>query len=136
MPSAEDPVVIVSYARTPIGALLGELAPLSANELGAAAVKAALERAVLAAGDVDHIYMGNVLPAGQGQAPARQAATTAAVTPAARPAVIPVTRSFIGTCPGEFVSNRGRFEGGSQRLTERQGRSDRVAGGGGWPALE
>jgi acetyl-CoA C-acetyltransferase len=77
MPSTEDPVVIVSYARTPIGALLGELAPLSANELGAAAVKAALARAGLAGEDVDHIYMGNVLGAGQGQAPARQAALKA-----------------------------------------------------------
>jgi acetyl-CoA C-acetyltransferase len=69
----QDPVVIVGYARTPIGALLGELAGLSANELGAVAVKAALERAGVKGADVDQIVMGNVLPAGQGQAPARQA---------------------------------------------------------------
>jgi len=72
-----DPIVIVGYARTPMGGLLGELSPLPANELGAIAVKAALERAGVTGEDVDHIYMGNVLPAGQGQAPARQAALKA-----------------------------------------------------------
>jgi acetyl-CoA C-acetyltransferase len=77
MPSTDDPVVIVSYARTPIGALLGDLAALSANALGAVAVKAALARAGVRGEDVDQIIMGNVLPAGQGQAPARQAALRA-----------------------------------------------------------
>jgi acetyl-CoA C-acetyltransferase len=72
--SAEDPIVIVGMARTPMGGLLGELAGLSANELGAEAVKAALAEAGVAGDDVDLIYMGNVLSAGQGQAPARQAA--------------------------------------------------------------
>jgi acetyl-CoA C-acetyltransferase len=73
----EDPVVVVGYARTPIGALLGELSSLSASELGAVAVKAALERAGLRGDDVDQIVMGCVLPAGLGQAPARQAALKA-----------------------------------------------------------
>ena len=69
-----DPVVIVSYARTPMGSFQGVLSPLKATELGAAAVRAAVERANLAADCVDRIYMGCVLPAGLGQAPARQAA--------------------------------------------------------------
>src|SRR6056297_660883 len=75
--SAEDPIVIVGMARTPMGGLLGELAPLSANELGAEAVKAALAEAGVAGEDVDMVYMGNVLGAGQGQAPARQSAIKA-----------------------------------------------------------
>ncbi len=72
-----DPIVIVGFARTPMGGLMGDLAGLSANELGAIAVKAAVERAGVSGEDVDHIYMGNVLPAGQGQAPARQAGVKA-----------------------------------------------------------
>ena len=75
--SSEDPIVIVGMARTPMGGLLGELAPMSANELGAEAVKAALAEAGVAGEDVDMIYMGNVLGAGQGQAPARQSAIKA-----------------------------------------------------------
>jgi acetyl-CoA C-acetyltransferase len=73
MPQTHDPVVIVGYARTPIGGLLGELTPLSANEMGAAAIKAALDDAGLAGDTVQQAFMGCVLPAGQGQAPARQA---------------------------------------------------------------
>ncbi|WP_176594031.1 acetyl-CoA C-acyltransferase [Sphingobium sp. EM0848] len=69
-----DPVVIAGYARTPMGAFQGVLSPLKATELGAAAVKAAIERAKLDPGAVERIYMGCVLPAGLGQAPARQAA--------------------------------------------------------------
>lgn len=71
--SASDPVVIVGMARTPMGGLLGDLAGMSANELGAIAVKAAVEEAKLGADEADEIIMGNCLPAGQGQAPARQA---------------------------------------------------------------
>ena len=71
--SATDPVVIVGMARTPMGGLLGDLDALSANELGAVAVKAAVAEAGLGAEDADEIIMGNCLPAGQGQAPARQA---------------------------------------------------------------
>ncbi|MEE2566186.1 thiolase family protein [Hyphobacterium marinum] len=73
MSTQDDPIVIVGMARTPMGGLLGDLTAQSANELGAVAVKAALEEAGVAGDDVDTIYMGNVLPAGQGQAPARQA---------------------------------------------------------------
>ncbi len=67
-------VVISSAARTPIGAFQGALSSLKASELGAAAIKAAVERAQVDAGGVDLVLMGNVLQAGQGQAPARQAA--------------------------------------------------------------
>jgi len=70
---SSDPVVIVGLARTPMGGLLGELSSFSASDLGAAAVKAALAEANVTGEDVDWIVMGNVLPAGQGQAPARQA---------------------------------------------------------------
>ncbi|MFK3888158.1 thiolase family protein [Sphingomonas sp. NPDC079357] len=71
---ATDPIVILSYARTPMGSMQGSLAALSASELGAAAVRAAVERAGVDAAAIERIYMGNVLSAGVGQAPARQAA--------------------------------------------------------------
>ena len=74
MASAHDPIVILSYARTPMGSFQGALAGASATELGAAAVRAAIERAGVSADQVDKIFMGCVLPAGLGQAPARQAA--------------------------------------------------------------
>jgi acetyl-CoA C-acetyltransferase len=72
-----DPVVILSYARTPMGSFQGSLAGASATDLGAAAVKGAVERAGVEGGAVERIYMGCVLPAGLGQAPARQAAIKA-----------------------------------------------------------
>jgi len=72
-----DPVVIVSVARTPMGGMMGCLSGLAAYELGAAAIRAAVERAGLAPEQVDEVIMGNVLQAGQGQAPARQAALSA-----------------------------------------------------------
>ncbi|MEQ8435664.1 MAG: thiolase family protein [Oceanicaulis sp.] len=75
--ASEDPIVIVGMARTPMGGLLGELSALSANELGAEAVRAALAEAGVAGEDVDMVLMGNVLGAGQGQAPARQSAIKA-----------------------------------------------------------
>ncbi len=68
-----DPVVIVSAARTPIGGLLGDFSSLAAWELGAVAIKAAVERAKLPGDAIDEVLMGNCLMAGQGQAPARQA---------------------------------------------------------------
>jgi len=68
-----DPIVIVSAARTPMGAFQGELKNFTASELGAAAIRAAIERAKIKAEDVQEVLMGCVLPAGQGQAPARQA---------------------------------------------------------------
>ncbi|MDE0879449.1 MAG: acetyl-CoA C-acyltransferase [Sphingomonas bacterium] len=69
-----DPVVILSYARTPMGSFQGSLSGASATDLGAAAVRGAVERAGISGADVERIYMGCVLPAGLGQAPARQAA--------------------------------------------------------------
>lgn len=69
-----DPVVIVSVARTPMGGMLGSLSGLAAHELGAIAIKAAVERAGISPDTVQEVIMGNVLQAGQGQAPARQAA--------------------------------------------------------------
>ncbi len=74
MATATDPVVILSYARTPMGSFQGALSGASATELGAAAVRGAVERAGVPADAVERIYMGCVLPAGLGQAPARQAA--------------------------------------------------------------
>jgi len=77
--TANDPVVIVSAARTPLGRFQGDLSPLSAPELGAHVIRAALERARLAPERLDEVLFGCVLPAGQGQAPARQAARGAGV---------------------------------------------------------
>ena len=72
--SARDPVVIAAYARTPMGGFQGTLSGAKATELGATAVRAAVERAGIASEAVEQIIMGCVLPAGLGQAPARQAA--------------------------------------------------------------
>lgn len=72
-------VVITSAVRTPIGAFQGALAPLAAHQLGAAAIRAALQRSGIEGGDVQEVLMGCVLPAGQGQAPARQASRGAGV---------------------------------------------------------
>src|SRR5690242_6064524 len=72
-----DPIVIVGAARTPMGAFQGELKGFAAPELGAAAIRAAVERAKLKPEDVQEAIVGCVLPAGQGQAPARQAALSA-----------------------------------------------------------
>ena len=69
-----DPVVIVGAARTPMGGMLGDFSQLSAPQLGAAAIRAAVERAGIAGDQVDEVLMGECLMAGQGQAPARQAA--------------------------------------------------------------
>jgi len=74
-----DPVVLVGVARTPMGAFQGDFAALSASDLGAAAIKAAIARAGIEPDDVQEVIMGNVLPAGQGQAPARQASLKAGV---------------------------------------------------------
>jgi len=79
---AADPVVVVSAVRTPLGAFMGELKSLSAPELGAVAIRAAVERAGLKPDAIQEVIMGNVLPAGVGQAPARQAALGAGLPPA------------------------------------------------------
>jgi len=70
----QDPVVITAARRTPMGGFQGALSALTAPQLGATAIRAALEQSQLAAGDAEEVVMGCVLPAGQGQAPARQAA--------------------------------------------------------------
>jgi acetyl-CoA C-acetyltransferase len=75
-----DPVVIAGYARTPMGGFLGDLSGLKSTELGSAAVKAAVERSKVDPGAVEQIFMGCVLPAGLGQAPARQAALGAGLS--------------------------------------------------------
>ena len=72
-----DPIVILSTARTPMGSMQGALSDASATDLGATAVRAAVERSGVDGNDIDRIYMGCVLPAGLGQAPARQAAIKA-----------------------------------------------------------
>ncbi len=77
MATTNDPVVIVGAARTPMGGFQGEFAPLTASDLGAVAIKAAVERAAIAPTDVERTIFGCVLPAGQGQAPARQASIKA-----------------------------------------------------------
>ena len=69
-----DPVVIIGLARTPMGAFQGAFSTISAPELGAVAIKAAMSEANIEGSDIDQVIMGCVLPAGQGQAPARQAA--------------------------------------------------------------
>lgn len=69
-----DPIVIASVARTPMGGMMGSLFSLSAHELGSIAIRAAVERAGIKGETIDEVIMGNVLQAGQGQAPARQAA--------------------------------------------------------------
>lgn len=80
----QDSVVIISAARTPQGNFLGSLKDLTAPQLGSIAIKAAIERAHLSPADIQEVIMGCVLPAGQGQAPARQAALSAGI-PASTP---------------------------------------------------
>ncbi|PQA85492.1 acetyl-CoA C-acyltransferase [Hyphococcus luteus] len=77
--TASDPIVIAGMARTPIGNFLGAFASVKATELGSTAIKAALERGQVKADGIDEVLMGCVLPAGLGQAPARQAALGAGV---------------------------------------------------------
>ncbi|MEC8664139.1 MAG: acetyl-CoA C-acyltransferase [Pseudomonadota bacterium] len=80
MTDIKDPIVIVGMARTPMGGFQGDLSPLTAPQLGAPAIYAAVDRAGLAEEDIDDVIMGCVLPAGQGQAPARQAALGAGLS--------------------------------------------------------
>ena len=75
----KDDIVIVSAARTPVGAFNGAFANLPAHELGKAAIKAALDRAGVEGGRVSEVIMGQILTAGQGQNPARQASIAAAI---------------------------------------------------------
>jgi len=78
--SSTDPVVIVSAVRTPMGGFQGDLKSLSAPQLGAAAIRAAVERAGIGSNEIDEVLMGCVLPAGLGQAPTRQAALGAGLS--------------------------------------------------------
>ena len=78
----DDPIVIASAARTPMGGFMGDLKSIAAPGLGAFAIRAARERAGVKPDEVQEVIMGNVLPAGQGQAPARQAALGAGLPPA------------------------------------------------------
>ena len=80
------PVILKGGARTPIGRFLGGLSPLTATQLGAIAIRAAVERAGIDSADIDEVIMGHVVAAGAGQAPARQAAVNGGV-PATVPAV-------------------------------------------------
>jgi acetyl-CoA C-acetyltransferase len=89
MPTS-DPIVIVGAARTPIGAFQGDFKDLTAPQLGAAAIRAAVERAGVPPDSVDEVLFGCVLPAGLGQAPARQAALGAGLP--LPPAQSPSTR--------------------------------------------
>lgn len=84
MTMSNDPIVIVSAVRTPMGGFQGELKSLTAPQLGAAAIKAAVERAGVASDAVDELLFGCVLPAGLGQAPARQAALGAGLDKSTR----------------------------------------------------
>ena len=79
---SDDSIVIVAAARTPMGGFMGDLKSLAAPELGAAAIRAAIERTGVKPAEVQEVIMGNVLPAGQGQARARQAALGAGLPPA------------------------------------------------------
>ena len=79
----QDPIVIVAAVRTPMGGFQGDFAALSCAQLGSAAIKAAVERSGLAPTQIDEVIMGCVLPAGQGQAPARQASLGAGLPLAA-----------------------------------------------------
>ena len=79
-PLQQDPVVIVSAVRTPMGGFQGDLKSLTAPQLGSAAIRAAVERAGVAASEVEQVLFGCVLPAGLGQAPARQAALGAGLS--------------------------------------------------------
>ncbi|MGO9421210.1 acetyl-CoA C-acyltransferase [Roseiarcus sp.] len=81
--NSKDPVVIVGAARTPMGGLQGDFASLTAPQLGSVAIAAAVERAGVAKTDIEEVVMGCVLPAGQGQAPARQASRGAGLPDAA-----------------------------------------------------
>lgn len=83
-----DPVVIVAVARTPIGAMMGDLSGLSGHQLGAIAIREVVERSELAKESVDEVIMGCVLPAGQGQAPSRQATLGAGLSQSVRASTI------------------------------------------------
>ena len=106
-----DPIVIVSAARTPMGAFQGELKGFAAPELGAAAIRAAVERAKIGADEVSEVIMGCVLPAGQGQAPARQAESGAGlVVGAAHAPGLHVAVAAVDGTTGKHMGSSGEDE--------------------------
>ena len=94
-----DDVVIVSAARTPVGSFNGVFATIPAHDLGAVAIKAALERAGIEPGRISEVIMGQILTAAQGQNPARQASIAAGIL------IIAVSRSYFTT---ESLARSGR----------------------------
>ena len=79
MANSQEDIVIVSATRTPVGSFNGSFATVSAHDLGAVAAKSAIEKASISADEVDELIYGQVLTAGQGQNPARQAAIAAGI---------------------------------------------------------
>src|SRR5213083_252845 len=122
MAAASDPDVILSAARTPRGRFMGELAPLSAHKLGSHVIGAALERAKLAPERIDEIFMGNVLPAGQGQAPARQAARGAKLPDATGATTINKVcgsgMESMSNAPYLLAKARGGYRAGHDRIID------------------
>ena len=96
----KDPVVIASIARTPMGSFQGTLSSVTGPDLGSVAIKSSLERANIDPGDVSEVIMGCVLAAGQGQAPARQAAINAGIPVAVGATTI--NKDKMGFCNGKF----------------------------------
>ena len=92
-------IVIVSAARTPVGSFNGALSSLPAHELGKVAIQAAIERAGIQAADVDEVIMGQVLQAGAGQGPARQAAVGAGVRATVQTSTPLLRRSSVPSRP-------------------------------------
>ena len=100
---SEHGVVIVAAKRTPIGAFQGVFTPVTATQLGAAAIRGALEAAGIGAAEIQEVIMGCVLPAGLGQAPARQAAIGAGI-PVGTPATRDVETSIAARVNLRFMS--------------------------------
>jgi acetyl-CoA C-acetyltransferase len=106
-------VVIVSAKRTPIGAFLGVLTPMTAVQLGSAAAKAAIQSAGIGAGELEEVILGCVLPAGLGQAPARQAAVGAGI-----PVAVPATtvNKMCGSALKAVMLGAEQIRGGSAQV--------------------
>src|SRR3546814_15102983 len=100
-----DPIVLVSVARTPMGSMMGSLSSLAGHQLGSVVIKAALERAGIEGAAVDEAIMGNVLQAGQGQAPARQAVLGAGLPLSVRSEERRVGKGCVSTCRSRWWPN-------------------------------
>src|ERR1700742_153993 len=110
---SEDSIVIVGMARTPMGGLLGELTGFEAYELGAVAIKGAMDEAKIDGADVNQVLMGNCLMAGQGQAPARQAAITAGLPNSAQATTL---SKMCGSGMHAAVLGRALIQGGESDI--------------------